>query len=300
MAKQRSKPTAASMVALEGGTFRMGSEAFYPEEGPCRNVTVGAFEIDALPVTYGEYRRFVDATGYISDAEKAADPKRFPGADPTLLMPGAAVFTPTAGPVPLNNHFQWWQFTPGASWRYPLGKGKSLKGIAKHPVTQVSFNDAMAYAEWVGKDLPTEAEWEFAARGGLEGREFAWGDELHPEGERLAKTWQGEFPWRNEAPPGLERTAPVGSYPPNGFGLYDMIGNVWEWTQDPYHRLETPTRSCCSSSQQVDDPAANLKVLKGGSHLCAPEYCQRYRPASRHPQPVDEATSHIGFRCVRR
>nr|CDQ34049.1 Serine/threonine-protein kinase pkn1 [Virgibacillus halodenitrificans] len=300
MAKQRSKPNAISMVALEGGTFRMGSEAFYPEEGPCRDVTVGAFEIDVFPVTYSEYRRFVEATGYVSDAEKAADPTRFPGADLTLLLPGAAVFTPTDGPVALNNHFQWWQFTPGASWRYPLGKGKSLKGIAKHPVTQVSFNDAMAYAKWVGKDLPTEAEWEFAARGGLEGREFAWGDELHPGGQRLAKTWQGEFPWRNDAPPGLERTAPVGSYPSNGFGLYDMIGNVWEWTKDPYHLLEKPAKTCCSSSQKADDPATNLKVLKGGSHLCAPEYCQRYRPASRHPQPIDEAASHIGFRCIKR
>jgi formylglycine-generating enzyme required for sulfatase activity len=300
------------MVWIPGGTFRMGSDVHYPEEAPAHDVTVDGFWLDATPVTNAQFRAFVEATGYVTWAEIPPDPKDYPGARAAMLRAGAMVFTPPKRPVALDDFSQWWSFTFGAQWRRPYGKGSHIGGLDDHPVVQVAYRDAEAYAKWAGKELPTEAEWEFAARGGLDGAEFAWGDELTPGGVHMANTWQGNFPVENLRSDGWARTSPVGAYPGNGYGLLDMIGNVWEWTTDwyaPLHRA-TPAKSCCAPARPVEalmeescDPSQpNLhiprRVLKGGSHLCAPNYCRRYRPAARHAQPVDTSTSHIGFRCV--
>ena len=302
------------MVHLSGGTFTMGSERFYPEERPLRRVKVDPFWIDATPVTNRQFAAFVDATGYRTTAEVAPDPKDYPGMDPTLAQPGALVFTRTPHPVPLNDFSQWWRFTPGADWRHPLGPDSSIAGLEDHPVVQVSYPDALAYCEWAGKSLPTEAEWEFAAKGGNDRREYAWGDELAPGGRMLANFWQGLFPYANTLEDGWERTSPVRSFPPNEYGLYDVIGNVWEWTRDWYAQPRAAEKrkpdACCTidnprggrkaESYDPHTPALKIgrRVLKGGSHLCAENYCQRYRPAARQGQAVDTSTSHIGFRCV--
>ena len=267
------------MQWIEGGAFSMGSARFYPEERPVRVVEVGSFWIDEIPVTNEAFARFVAATGYLTLAERTSPP-------------GSAVFEKTAGPVERFDPALWWHFREGACWRDPWGQG--LQGLEQHPVVHVAYEDALAYAAWAGKRLPTEAEWEFAARGGLEGADYAWGDWFAPDGMLLANTWQGDFPHQNTRADGWERTSPVGSYPGNGHGLFDMIGNVWEWTQDAW-ATGAPKPGCCASA--VPEGGA-LKVIKGGSHLCAPSYCQRYRPAARHPQRVDSPTSHIGFRCV--
>lgn len=304
-----------NMVHVAGGEFAMGSADFYPEERPVRRVSVDSFSIDRDPVTNEEFSRFVDATGYVTVAERPIDPKDYPGAIPELCVPGSLVFRPTTGPVDLRDWSQWWVWTPGASWRHPYGKESSLDGIAEHPVVHVAFEDAEAYATWAGKTLPTEAEWEYASRGGLDGAAFTWGDEMMPGGRCMANTWQGEFPWQNRVLDGYERTSPVGSFPPNGYGLYDMAGNVWEWTTDWY--TATPrgeaAKPCCGGASRphtakVDEsydpnqPQIRIprKVLKGGSHLCAPNYCLRFRPAARSPQMVDTSMSHLGFRCVKR
>ena len=306
----------AGMRRIEGGTFHMGSERFYPEEAPVRQVSVDPFWIDEIPVTNAEFARFVDATAYVTLAEIALDPADYPGLDPADAQPASLVFQRTPGPVDLDDFSQWWAFLPGADWRHPWGRDSSIAGLDDHPVVQIAYQDALAYAEWAGKSLPTEAEWELAARGGLDRAEFAWGDELAPGGAMLANYWQGNFPYANQLLDGWERTSPVRSYPANGLGLYDMIGNVWEWTSD-WWSLPRATRkpfkgACCVPSnprggkeRESFDPAApqariGRRVLKGGSHLCAPSYCQRYRPAARHAQAVDSPTSHIGFRCVRR
>lgn len=305
------------MHLIEGGTFTMGSEVYYPEERPLRRVKVDSFWIDETPVTNRAFARFVDATGYRTVAEIAPDPKDYPGMLPEQAHPGSLVFTKTAGPVPLTDYHLWWAFTPGADWRHPLGPDSDLDSLDlwDHPVVQVSYPDAEAYARWAGKDLPTEAEHEFAARGGLEGKEFAWGDELAPNGRMLANFWQGLFPFANTREDGWERTSPVRTYPPNGHGLYDMIGNVWEWTRDwwseqPVVPTKDRRQSCCTISNprgarrkdsfDPNQPQVKIgrKVLKGGSHLCAVNHCQRFRPAARHPEMIDTATSHIGFRCV--
>jgi sulfatase modifying factor 1 len=306
-----------SMVPLPGGTFTMGSERFYPDEAPCRQVKVGAFRIDRNPVTNAEFAAFVAATGYRTIAEVPPDPADYPGMNPEAAFAGSLVFHRTDTPVDVRDYSQWWSFVAGADWRRPLGPESSIEGIEDHPVVHVSFADAEAYAAWAGKALPTEAEWEYAARGGLDGADYAWGDELAPGGAMLANYWQGLFPFANQLLDGWERTSPVGIYPANGYGLDDMIGNVWEWTADWYaDRSATagkrkPVRSCCGGAD-VDprggpragsfDPEQGVriprKVLKGGSHLCAPNYCQRYRPAARHAQMVDSSTSHIGFRCI--
>jgi formylglycine-generating enzyme len=302
---QRTKPPQVSragrfagMVRLTGGTFLMGSEEFYEEERPVRPATVGGFWIDETPVTNAQFARFVKATGHVTFAEIAPDPAEYPGMDPALAVPGSMVFTPPAHPVPLEGPPSWWRILPGANWRHPVGPDSSLAGLERHPVVHVGHSDAMAYAAWAGKSLPTEAEWEYAARGGLDAKRYAWGDELHPGGRMMAKIWQGAFPWANDAPAGLECTSAVKSYPRNGYGLYDMIGNVWEWTADDYDRAGSGGRlpGCCGGGGV---PTAIVrKVVKGGSHLCAPEYCQRYRPAARWPQPIDATTTHMGFRCV--
>jgi formylglycine-generating enzyme required for sulfatase activity len=305
---------APDMLRIPGGTFLMGSDRHYAEERPAHRVQVGAFWMDATTVTNAQFARFVAATGYVTVAERPLDPAMYPGAKPGMLVPGALVFRMTEGPVDTSVIANWWHWTPGAQWRHPEGPGSDLAGRAQHPVVHVAYEDAEAYARWAGKDLPTEAEWEFAARGGLDGAEFVWGDELTPGGLHMANTWQGPFPWRNFAADGFERTAPVASYPPNGYGLYDMAGNVWQWTADwfaPRHAAD-PNKPCCAPSNPrgpaVDasfDPAQPRiriprKVVKGGSFLCAPSYCRRYRPAARHAQMVDTGMSHIGFRCIRR
>ncbi|TRD20640.1 formylglycine-generating enzyme family protein [Palleronia caenipelagi] len=299
------------MVRIEGGRFIMGSDDDYPEEAPAHEVTVESFWIDPTPVTNKQFKRFVRETGYVTYAEKKPDPRLYPGAQPGMLFAGSVVFTPPDHPVPLDSHFRWWSLTPGANWRHPYGKGSSIAGRDDHPVVHITYDDARAYAAWARKDLPTEAEWEFAARGGHEGRRFAWGDELMPDGRFMANTWQGDFPHGNTKADGYDRTSPVGSFPPNDFGLYDMIGNVWEWTCDWYAAHHAVAESCCETPgphrggpmegsfdpTQPNSPIPR-KVLKGGSHLCSPLYCKRYRPAARHAQPVESGTSHIGFRCV--
>ena len=301
-----------NMRWIPGGTFRMGSEKYYPEERPVHRVTVYGFWIDCTPVTNREFHRFVEATGYVSFAEIPPDAKNYPDALPEMLRAGSLVFIPPNHPVNLSDWGAWWHYIFAANWRQPFGPGSSIRGLEDHPVVHVAFKDAEAYAKWAKKELPTEAEWEFAARGGLENAEFAWGDEFTPDGRHIANTWQGEFPHENLKTDGYERTSPVGVFPPNGYGLYDMIGNVWEWTTDWYssaHQAEAE-KPCCipvnpqqgreDASYDPSQPQIKIprKVLKGGSHLCAPNYCQRYRPAARHPEPIDTSTSHIGFRCV--
>jgi formylglycine-generating enzyme len=293
------------MAWIQGGTFLMGSEDFYPEEGPVHQVTVDGFWIDTHPVTNADFRRFVKATGYLTVAGHPPDPADYPDADPALLVPGALVFQPAGGPVDLRDWRNWWAWVPSASWRHPEGPGSTLHGRDRHPVVQVSYADAQAYAAWAGKTLPSEAEWEDAARGGLDGAVFAWGDEFAPKGRMLANTWQGEFPWQNLLLDRYAGTSPVGAFPPNGYGLSDMTGNVWEWTSD-YFALQhprQPERPCCvPRNPQVAAPVLAepipRRVIKGGSHLCAPNYCLRYRPAARQGEAVDTATGHIGFRCI--
>ena len=295
------------MAWVPGGKFLMGSEDFYPEERPARHVEVDGFWMDDHPVTVAEFRRFVTATGYVTMAERPLDPAQYPGADPDLLRPGSLVFFATSGPVDLRDVSQWWRYTPGADWRHPRGPGSTTGGLDRHPVTHVAAEDADAYAAWAGKELPTEAEWEFAARGGLDGAVYTWGDDPFPRGKVMANTWQGEFPVHNAQDDGYERTSPVGAFPANGYGLYDMIGNVWEWTSDWYAGHVADAPACCGGrmvdarEHSIDrrDPARiPRKVMKGGSHLCAPNYCRRYRPAARMAQPIDTSTSHLGFRCV--
>ena len=287
------------MVPIPGGTFTMGSEDFYAEERPLREVTVVGFSIDAHQVTAAEFRRFVRETGYVTLAERPLDAADYPDADPELIVPGSLVFRKTAGPVPLDDVRSWWEYVPGASWKRPAGPGSSINGRDRHPVVQVAYEDAEAYAAWVGKQLPTEAEWEFAARGGLEGATFSWGDEHMPDGEPMANTWQGAFPWQNLREDGYEGTSPVGSFPPNGYGLYDMCGNVWEWTSDWFTTSGEGAESTpCCAPPVLPGERFPRKVIKGGSHLCAPNYCLRYRPAARQGETVDTSTAHIGFRCV--
>jgi formylglycine-generating enzyme len=286
------------LVDLPGGSFRMGSTSFYPEEAPIHTATVRAFAVERHPVTNAQFAEFVAATGYVTVAEQSIDPALYPGVDPGDLQPGAMVFRATPGPVDLRNWRQWWHWVPGASWRHPFGPGSDVAGKADHPVVQVAYPDAAAYARWVGRRLPTEAEWEYAARGGTS-TTYPWGDEEKPGGQLMANTWRGKFPYRNDGAIGWVGTSPVGTFPPNRFGLLDMIGNVWEWTTTEFsahHRLDQPSKACCAPSGPADQTVN--QTLKGGSHLCAPEYCHRYRPAARSPQSQDTATTHIGFRCV--
>ncbi|PWK68472.1 formylglycine-generating enzyme family protein [Aminobacter sp. AP02] len=304
----------ADMLWIPGGTFRMGSDRHYAEERPAHRVSVDGFFMDKTPVTNRQFRRFVEATNYTTFAEIPPNPADYPGALPHMLQAGSLIFSPPKGPVDLRNWGQWWAFKFGANWRRPYGPGSNIKGLDEHPVVHVAYCDAEAYAKWAGKELPTEAEWEFAGRAGLEDAEYAWGDELTPGGKHMANTWQGTFPHENLKSDGNDRTSPVTAFPANAYGLYDMIGNVWEWTSDFWstkHTEDAP-KACCvptnprggpiESSFDPNQPQIRIprKVLKGGSHLCAPNYCRRYRPAARHAEPVDTSTSHVSFRCVLR
>jgi formylglycine-generating enzyme required for sulfatase activity len=279
-------------------TAVLGSDEHYPEEAPSHSVSVAGFSIEAHPVTNAEFAEFVAATGYVTVAEQAPDPARYPGAPKENLQPGSMVFRRTSGPVDLRHLSQWWAWTPGASWRHPVGPGSSIAKRADHPVVHIGYDDALAYATWAGRSLPTEAEWETAARGGLDRAAYTWGDQPAQPGQRLANYWHGDFPWRPDA--GYGRTTPVGSFPPNGYGLFDMAGNVWEWTTDWYAETRAGEPCCEADSYDPAQPQFRIprKVIKGGSFLCADSYCQRYRPAARRPQPIDTGMSHIGFRCV--
>nr|WP_155830398.1 SUMF1/EgtB/PvdO family nonheme iron enzyme [Glycomyces tenuis] len=293
----------ADMVRIDGGTVRMGSEDFYPEEGPVIERQVDSFLMARHAVTNRQFAEFVEATGYTTVAERPLAPADFPGVDPEMLQPGSLVFTPTRGPVDLRDWRQWWRWEPGASWRHPHGPGSGVDGLEDHPVVQVAFEDASAYAAWAGMRLPSEAEWEWAARGGLLGATYAWGEE--PNDGTRANSWQGDFPYRNTGAKGWKGTSPVGSFPPNGYGLYDMTGNTWEWTGDYWsarHRVTTCQCSPGESGRAAGTGSGERRpqrVLKGGSHLCAPEYCLRYRPAARSPETEDSATTHLGFRLAR-
>lgn len=301
------------MTWIEGGTFLMGSADFYPEERPVRAVSVDGFWIEEHPVTAGQFRRFVRETGYVTVAERPLDPSSYPGVPPDRLVPGSLVFHSTSGPVDLDDVGNWWEYVPGAFWKRPEGRGSTVNGRDRHPVVHIAYEDALAYAAWVGRELPTESEWEVAARGRLDGAVFAWGDEELPDGRVMANTWQGEFPWQNLRLDGFDRTSPVGSFPANGYGLFDMTGNVWEWTVDAYEepRAAEAAATCCApggargtggttTGQLASEVVILRKAIKGGSHLCAPNYCLRYRPAARQGQDVDTSTSHLGFRCVLR
>jgi sulfatase modifying factor 1 len=300
-------------VPLTRGTFRMGSDDHYPEERPAHQVRVDPFAIAAHPVTNEQFTEFVEATDYVTVAERPLDPADFLGAPAENLLPGSLVFTRTAGPVDLGHLWQWWTWTPGASWRHPEGPNSTIRDRFSHPVVHVAHEDALAYASWVGGRLPTEAEWEYAARGGLEGTEFTWGNEPHPAGTIMANVWDGpDFPWHSTGESGFEGTSPAGSFPPNGYGLFDMAGNVWEWTDDWYtssHPMDSDKPCCVPTNPRGGSATGSLdpnqpmfsiprKVIKGGSHLCADTYCRRYRPAARRPQMIDTGMSHIGMRVV--
>jgi sulfatase modifying factor 1 len=288
--------TLTQLVELPAGSFSMGSTEFYPEETPIRTVSVRGFAIDRHPVTNAQFAEFVSATGYVTIAEQKLDPMLYPGIRPDDLIPGGLVFRPTSGPVDLRDWRQWWEWVPNAHWRRPFGPDSDIASKADHPVVQIAYADAAAYARWAGRRLPTEAEWEYAARAGTT-TTYPWGDEATPGGKLMANTWQGRFPYRNDGAEGWAGTSPVGAFPPSGFGLVDMIGNVWEWTSTryvPHHQLRPASTPCCGPNS---DPAVN-QTLKGGSHLCTPQYCHRYRPAARSAQSQESATTHIGFRCV--
>ncbi len=304
--------TTDSMVQIPAGEFAMGSNEFYPDEAPVRRVAVEGFSIDAHHVTNDEFSDFIDATGYVTMAERAPEPELYPGAKAEDLVPGSLVFTMSDGPVDLRNYGNWWRWTRGAQWRNPTGPESTLDGLSDHPVVHVAYEDVISYLDWAGGALVSEAEWEFAARGGLDEKRFVWGDDDPQESEPVANTWQGRFPYENTEVDGFTRTSPVGTFPPNGYGLYDMAGNVWEWTNDWY--TDKPgtlvENSCCApvdprggreeDSLDPNQPETPIprKVIKGGSHLCTPQYCYRYRPAARQPQMLDTSTSHLGFRRI--
>ena len=287
----------------------------FADAAPVHKVSVSGFWMDQHEVTNREYAEFVAATGYVTIAEKAPSleaimrnlPPGAPEPDPEKLVPGSLVFSPPSEAVPWNDVGNWWAWVPGACWKHPEGPGSDLTGREDHPVVQIAFADAMAYCEWAGKRLPTEAEWEFAARGGLVGKAYVWGDEEPEEGGKFrCNKWQGEFPHRNTRADGYVRTAPVGQYEPNGYGLYDMAGNVWEWCSDwytpDYYRLspqKNPQGPASSYDPNEPNPYLPKRVQRGGSFLCSDKFCSRYKPAGRGKGDIDTGLSHLGFRCVR-
>lgn len=286
------------LLDVPGATFEMGTNDFYPEEGPPRKVTVADFRLERHPVTNAQFAAFVAETGYRTTAEQAPALEDYPGVDPAELVAGSLVFTPTDGPVPLHDHRRWWRFSPGACWHAPEGPGSGWQSRPDHPVVHISFADAQAYAAWAGRRLPSEAELEYAAWGGApRERVYPWGDTPDPA---RANTFQGRFPYE-----GYRGSSPVGAYPANGYGFYDLIGNVWEWTSTFYttgpQRRDADNQACCSPARRLSTPAGHTfarRAVKGGSHLCAPEYCHRYRPPARQPQTEDSSTSHLGFRLA--
>ncbi|PRZ08343.1 formylglycine-generating enzyme required for sulfatase activity [Isoptericola sp. CG 20/1183] len=296
------------MVAIPPGTFLMGSDDHYPDERPAHEHPVRAFWIDRFAVTNADFARFVADTAYVTVAERPLDQADLPGSSSAARSPGALVFTPTRGPVDLRDWRQWWRWQHGAQWRHPEGPGTSIEHRMDHPVVQVAYEDAQAYARWAGARLPTEAEHEYAARGGRAGQEpYAWGADPYPGGTLQANTWLGRFPYEHRGPHGAT-TTPVGTFPPNGFGLSDMIGNVWEWTGSVYtalHRVPGAARigpehrPGLLAAQESPAASATRRVLKGGSYLCSPDYCLRFRPAARSAQTEDTSATHIGFRCAR-
>ncbi len=302
----------SNLLWIPGGTFRMGSDEHYAEERPVHRVTVDGFWMDRYPVTNERFAKFVEATGHVTFAEIPPKAEDYPGALPEMLYAGSLVFVKPKGPVDRRNIGNWWQYLKGADWRHPQGPQSSLEGRAQHPVVHITFADAEAFAKWEGKELPTEAEWEFAARGGRDGAAYAWGDDLLLDGKHMANTWQGEFPWDNQLEDGFEGTSPVGAFPASGYGLHDIIGNVWEWSTDWYvaNHPADEQKACCipqnprgpKAEDSIDPRQPEIpiprKVLKGGSHLCAPNYCRRYRPAARFPEPVDTSAAHVSFRCI--
>lgn len=299
-----------NLVWIPGGTFTMGSDSHYQEEAPTHQEAVEGFWMEKYTVTNDQFARFVDATGHVTVAERPAKAEDYPGAKPELLKPASSVFRKPPYRVDLSNHYNWWIYVAGADWRHPEGPDSSIAKRGQHPVVHIAYEDVEAYAKWAGRELPTEAEWEFAARGGLEGATFAWGEELTPDGKHMANTWQGNFPGQNLRLDGYEGTSPVGKFPANGYGLFDMIGNVWEWTTDWYGAHHPVAKTCCGAVMQKGgdreksyDPQSPeikipRKVIKGGSFLCAPNYCRRYRPGARMAQPVDTSTSHVGLRLI--
>lgn len=296
----------AGMVWVEGGAYAMGAAPLKPEEGPPRTVRVDGFWIGRTEVTNAQFARFVAATGYVTLAERPLDPAAYPGASPDALQPSSLVFTPPAQGAPARAPGDWWRVVAGADWRRPEGPGSSITGREQHPVVHIGYEDALAYARWLGHDLPTEAEWEYAARGGIDGARFVWGEAADAEGAR-ANVWQGVFPVLDTAADGYRaQPAPVGCFPPNGHGLHDMAGNVWEWTRDWYRpglsaADETnPAGPPRAAAYDPGDPSAPKHVLKGGSYLCSEDFCWRYRPAARTAGPPDGGASHIGFRTVHR
>lgn len=298
------------MVWIPPGEFWMGTEeAAMIDARPVHRVFVDGFWMDRTEVTNAQFRKFVEATGYETVAERPLDPKDFPGVPPEALVPGSIVFAPPPGEVPLGNHLAWWRYVPGADWRHPEGPDSSLAGREQHPVVHVAWEDALAYCEWADKRLPTEAEFERAARGGLDRKRYAWGDELKPKGAWQANTFQGHFPDRNAAEDGHGGTAPVGSYPTNGFGLHDLAGNVWEWCAD-WYRPDTYAKRAQDgaavrnpkgpdSSLDPAEPGTPKRVQRGGSYLCSDQYCTRYVPGGRGKGAIDSGTTHVGFRCVK-
>lgn len=304
----QTKPTGPApdgMVWIPHGKFWMGAEdTTMPDARPVREIELSGYWIDTTEVTNRQFAEFVKATGYKTVAEIAPKAEDYPGADPKLLVPGSVVFTPSDGPVPLDNFLQWWRWQPGADWRHPEGPGSSIEDRMDHPVVQIAYDDAVAYAQWAGKRLPTEAEWEKAARGGLERKKYVWGDTLNPDGKWMSNNWQGGFPHANSKEDGFFSTAPVKSYQPNGYGLYDMSANVWEWCSDWYRPDSYKTMASKDPKGPADsfdpqEPGIPKRVHRGGSFLCSDLYCIRYLPAARGKGATDSGANHIGFRCVK-
>lgn len=306
------------MVWIPGGEFSMGSKDIgkcacegteaMPDARPVHRVYVDGFWMDATDVTNAQFEKFVKATGYVTIAEIAPTKEEYPTAPPENLVAGAVVFTPTSGSVELNNHLQWWSYVHGANWRHPEGPESSIEGKGNYPVVQIAYPDAVAYAKWAGKRLPTEAEWEFAARGGMSGKLYAWGDDFKPNGKWMANTWQGTFPVKDAGEDGFAGIAPVKSFLPNGYGLYDMAGNVWQWISDwyraDYFKQLAEAGGVARNPQGPDssldpsEPAEKKRVHKGGSFLCTYQYCTRYMVGTRGKGEVSTGTNHLGFRCV--